>query len=181
MQILEDTHSRLILSLTPWAQWIIPCFAGIVLALTGLFAPFEFPVWARAIFVGLGVMAPLAFLGNHAAVTAEFSRPRRNVKITRKKPIGGNSAQTIALADIEDVEEVVEVDVDNTSWHRMELILRPHSEAARYYGSLRISLTTGPVSHDQSAPTRRVKEWLGNRDETTSAPPRGGFGRRRAA
>ncbi|MEO1489540.1 MAG: hypothetical protein AAFR88_08935 [Pseudomonadota bacterium] len=160
MKILEHTKSRITLSLTPWDQWIMPSVIGALFVAAAIFQPFEFPLWAWAVMLGLGILAPLAFLSSHAAVRAEFSRAKGRVTITRMKPLGGTSTETIALADIIGVEEVIETDTDNTDWHKIELIVQNKGFGARSNPTKRVALTTGPVSTDMAPAARKLGRWL---------------------
>ena len=161
MRIREDTTDRMVLTLTPWAPWIVSCVAGAAFVAFALFDPAGMPGWARAVFGGLGVIVPLGFLASHAVIRAEFSRSRGVVTITRSRPLGGTSRQVIPLDRIEAVEEVVERDVDNTSFHRIELVLGPDGRGHREVTPRRVPLTTAPISIDQSEAAHRVAVWLG--------------------
>lgn len=161
LKIREENRQRLVLSFTPWAPWAAGCIGGAVFFGFAVFAPFDLPLWARMTFGALGIAAPMAFLASHAAVQAVFDRSKGEVTISRMRPLGGVSRELVPLRMIAAVEEVVETDVDNTSFHRIELVLGHQGGACRTSAGSRVHLTTGPVSIDQSEVTRRIARWLG--------------------
>lgn len=161
MQVREENSEQIVLTLTPWAPWIVSVLAGAVFLAFAVLAPVEMPGWARAVFGGLGIVAPIGFLSTHATVRAVFSRSSGTASITRNRPIGGTSRQVIPLERIAAVEEIVETDADHTSFHRIELILRPPGAVRDGDGGTRVALTTAPISIDQAETARRLASWLG--------------------
>ncbi|MEL6768783.1 MAG: hypothetical protein AAFP17_16495 [Pseudomonadota bacterium] len=156
MKVLEESHDRLVLGFTPWGPWIVSCVAGVGFVAFALFAPIEMPPWARLVFGGLGVVAPIAFLASHAAVQIDFSRDAGMAKITRNRPIGGVSNEIIPLDRILEVEEVVTTDADDDTHRRIELIVADRAGHVE-----RVALTTGPIATDQAKTAERLARWLG--------------------
>lgn len=156
MRVEQENSQHIVLTLTPWGPWIAGVIGGSGFLAFAVFDPAGMPGWANAVFAMLGIAAIFGFLASHAAIRAEFSRPAGTVTIRRKRPIGGTSTDVIRLSQIAAVEEVVETDADNTSFHRIELIL----SKSGLTGGKRVSLTSGPISTDMAETTRRLARWL---------------------
>lgn len=58
------------------------------------------------------------------------------------------------------LKEVVETDADNTSFHRIDLVLDHHGRELGTRAGSRVALTTAPASVDQSGASRRLARWL---------------------
>lgn len=153
MRVREETPERIVLTLTPWGPWLVACATGAAFLSFALLDPAGLPGWARAVFAGLGLAAPVLFLAGHARVHAVFSRRAGTATITRRRPIGGTSRQVLPLDRIAAVAQKVRTDADCTTFHQIELVLSPRGT--------RVALSTGPLATDQSRTARRLAGWLG--------------------
>lgn len=136
----------------PWGPWLLSVTSGVIFVLIAALNLASMPLWARLIFLGLGVIAPLTFLSYNAAVRAVFDRPGGVVTITRTRPIGGTSEQVVPLTQIAAVDQIVQTDADGDQDFRFEPVLT---------GSKRVSISSGRYLCDQSEERRRLTLWLG--------------------